>query len=187
MKYFVVLVMTLFSIKLWASPIANQEDKLKAYQLIDTMRHELQFRQHTVKQVNEAYTKTLEAYSILKDQNPEPETLANIKFNHSTPYDLGDVAFGSKKSFVIEMVNTGEIKASDLDVSDLGPHLSFSGGGFPGLGGTCSQSLGQGDSCTLVLELEANRRGVLSTQINLTYDNGLKPKRTKLELSLIHI
>ncbi len=162
----------LLSQNIFASPPADQEkDKFPLYEIINTIEHELRY-QHTKKQVNEAYVKLYEAYNILKDKKPEPETLAKLKFNHSNPFDLGDISKGPR-TFLLEVVNTGNQNATDITPELTDGRIQFKGGGYPGVGGNCTFTLSKGSSCQMVLVFNADKTGTLSEDFRLNYNDGL--------------
>ena len=75
------------------------------------------------------------------------------------------------QSFTV--TNTGEVAATSISESGLSTAFSFTGGSFPGTGGTCSSSLAAGSSCTLNVSFDTASAAAYSSSITLDYDNGV--------------
>lgn len=102
---------------------------------------------------------------------------------------LGRVELGSAVPFQITYSNNGDVPASLLSVTNLQDPFSFSGvnpetvGVFPGVGGTCSDLLAQGQSCTVTAIYRPSLAGLSSSDLVISYNNGLEDKTTSVQLS----
>ncbi len=104
--------------------------------------------------------------------------------------DFGARSFGSTHTQALLVSNNGRSSMTGFSATGIDTPFSFAGGSFPGVGGTCTDSLGAGQSCTLMLEFTAgstfaiheqtltlrfsidSQLVVLTTQVTATSDNG---------------
>jgi hypothetical protein len=88
-----------------------------------------------------------------KEEKKSPASIkVEIKADAAQTYDFGTVASGQKKDVTIDLTNTGEEDATSLGESGLEAPFSIKGGEFPGVGGTCTETLAAGASCQIVIE-----------------------------------
>jgi len=102
-------------------------------------------------------------------------TPAVLTYNEPVnPYDFGQIPIATSAEHVIVVENTGGATAKNvLQVGFTGvPDFQFSGGLYPGVGGSCSDSLGPGDTCTLVVNFTPTVVGGRSDFIDLSYFDG---------------
>lgn len=101
------------------------------------------------------------------------ETLrAQIEVTNSDPLNFGTLAVGTKQTRQLNLTNTGREVASQLNtVRPLNP-FHFSGGSFPGEGGTCQETLAIGESCELMLEFSPLQTGIFTGFISIAYFDG---------------
>lgn len=91
------------------------------------------------------------------------------------PYDFGTRVTGSSTAVLIPVVNTGGVAATSLSGSVLVGDFLFTGGTYPGTGGSCGASLGAGGSCNLEVAFSPMLSGPSSSTLTLTYDDGNVP------------
>ena len=70
------------------------------------------------------------------------------------------------------MTNDGAFSATNVSSDFVTASFRYSGGDFPGTGGSCSDSLGPGESCELYLTFEPARSGEFFEVLRVVYDNG---------------
>ena len=100
-------------------------------------------------------------------------SIAVLEISDGPTYDFGNVAVGSKPSKSFTVSNTGGIEATSISGVSLGSDYQYVGGTYPGTGGSCNAQLVSGSTCTLIVEFEPTASGTLTTDIDLSYDNGL--------------
>ncbi|MCJ8276017.1 MAG: hypothetical protein HRT44_09030, partial [Bdellovibrionales bacterium] len=68
-------------------------------------------------------------------------------------YDFGIAATGGFSDELIYLINAGDLEASGITSSFVAGSetFEFSGGEYPGVGGTCGESLDVGQSCAIVV------------------------------------
>ncbi len=69
----------------------------------------------------------------------------------------------------LTLANQGEQTAEEISVAPLSAPFSFSGGTYPGTGGTCAESLAPNSSCTLVFTFTPTTVGTVTQDFNLFY------------------
>ncbi len=99
-------------------------------------------------------------------------TPAVLTISEADPYNYGSVAVGSTTSHTFTVTNSGGVSATSMNGSGLAAPYTFTGGVFPGTGGTCSSTLAAGTTCTLVVEFAPTVAGVASDQIEINYNDG---------------
>lgn len=115
---------------------------------------------------------------VLSAKAGEP---AKFEFLESTSglYDLGgqDITQG-KKSKMITLKNVGDLSARNISYELQGKTaednmvFSFTGGSFPGIGGTCGNNVSGGEECTVSIDyLALEKDKSYRTFLNLSFDN----------------
>lgn len=87
-------------------------------------------------------------------------------------YDFGVVTNGSSVNFTFTVTNAGGGTATALNENGLAAPFSFSGGAYPGTGGTCAVSLAASATCTMVVTYAPTTLAVHTDQIMLNYNDG---------------
>ena len=68
--------------------------------------------------------------------------------------------------------NTGNAEATGLSAEGLDDPFMFVGVDYPGVGGTCGDSLASGEVCTLVIEFFPPVADFYSENLRIEYNNG---------------
>ena len=97
---------------------------------------------------------------------------ATLTISDGPSYDFGIQATGSNTDFAFTVTNTGGFIASLMSGSGLAAPFEFSGGSYPGAGGTCAANLAAGATCTIVVRFSPIVVGGASDTIQLDYNNG---------------
>ena len=92
------------------------------------------------------------------------------------PYDFGDQAVGSVTEHTFTVVNGGAVSATRIGAAGLAAPFTFTGGSYPGVGGTCGATLASASSCTLTVDFAPSIPGVQSDAIEVNYNNGVLPQ-----------
>ena len=71
------------------------------------------------------------------------------------------------------MSNTGGSPASAIAESTMAAPFAFKGGSFPGTGGTCTATLNESATCTLVVTFSPTAATSYADTITLDYNDGL--------------
>jgi hypothetical protein len=77
---------------------------------------------------------------------------AKLEISDGETFDFGIVAPGAERSHVFTVTNTGKFPAEGMTYS-INPErpFGFVGGHFPGINGTCGNTLAHGERCTMVV------------------------------------
>jgi len=99
---------------------------------------------------------------------------AKLAFSDMPWYDFGDRAVLSASERSISIANSGGATATDFRGSFyLSVHFSFKGGTFPGEGGTCTDSLKAGASCTVVVAFVPQYPGQVEQPLSILFHDGV--------------
>jgi hypothetical protein len=84
------------------------------------------------------------------------------------------VAPGQAQDVTLTVINRGDVEATQMvDLTPHTPSLSFKGGTYPGVGGTCADTLKPGATCDLVVTLVAPASGRQTSLVIIQYYDGL--------------
>jgi alpha-tubulin suppressor-like RCC1 family protein len=104
---------------------------------------------------------------------------AVLTISGSPTYDYGTQANGSSHDATLTVTNSGTITATTVAASGLSTPFSFTGGGYPGTGGTCGTSIPAG-TCTIVVNFTPASTGNYSNTLQMTYFDGTTSQQTNL-------
>ncbi|MBC75935.1 MAG: hypothetical protein CME64_07955 [Halobacteriovoraceae bacterium] len=80
--------------------------------------------------------------------------------------------------------STGGLDVKDIQVTlTTSDPIAYKGGAFPGTGGTCSDSLDKGETCTIVFEYSPVDTNSHAASLNFSYRDDLSPKSFSYTLS----
>lgn len=110
-------------------------------------------------------------------------TFATLAISDGPSYNFGSITVGSSqdKSFVIS--NSGTGTATAIAASGLAAPFAIKGGTFPGTGGTCSNTLAAGASCTFVLSFSPTVATSSADSIVIDYNDGSSAQSSSRDLS----
>lgn len=103
---------------------------------------------------------------------------ALITITEADPYDYGSVTTGATQSHLFTLNNTGASTATGLGESGLAPPFSFTGGSYPGTGGTCGTTLVAAGSCDIQVTYSPAGLGLNSDTITIDYNDGYSAQQT---------
>jgi N-acetylneuraminic acid mutarotase len=110
-------------------------------------------------------------------------TAAVLEFSTGTSFDFGSKAITSSTDQVITLTNTGGVRATSITTSGTATPLIYKGNAYPGVGGTCSDSLGPGATCLIVLNFLPTQATVSSMNLVFAYHNGTSQTGTTLAVT----
>ena len=87
-------------------------------------------------------------------------------------YDFGVVPVSMLRTKILTVTNIGDTDATGITPIDLIPPFEYTGMAYPGAGGTCTDVLGPGQSCTLDLAFRPQQIGLHADTLILAYDQG---------------
>ena len=97
---------------------------------------------------------------------------------------LGATVAGTSIDYVLKIKANGGLSLHDLMVSiETNDPVSFKGGVYPGEGGTCSDSLKSGETCTIVLFYEPVDTASHAALIHFSYRDSLKSYQNTYQVS----
>ncbi|MGE4131026.1 MAG: choice-of-anchor D domain-containing protein [Bdellovibrionales bacterium] len=100
---------------------------------------------------------------------------AQLIIGDGAAFDFGSVQSGSSGQHTFVVENVGKKAAIGLAGSGLHSPFSFSGGAFPGSGGTCGALLQPGSTCTFVVSFLPPSAGSFNDDIEIIYADGPAP------------
>jgi hypothetical protein len=101
----------------------------------------------------------------------EPGGAAVLVLGDAPAFDFPDSALGEVETHGFVLRNQGTVVATSLSASVDATPFSLSGGSYPGLGGTCKDTLAPDDSCVIVLACKPEQWGPVSGMLSVTYDD----------------
>jgi hypothetical protein len=98
---------------------------------------------------------------------------ASLSISDGATYNYGLNGLGSvtSKTFTITNVGTSEATSMADGLALVAPY-SFSGGSYPGTGGTCSTNLDTSLTCTLVVDFSPTSSGTFNDTLEVDYFDG---------------
>jgi len=97
---------------------------------------------------------------------------ALLTISESDPFDFGGVQVGFSNTHIFTVTNTGGAVATSIFESGLAAPFMFSGGAYPGVGGTCTSIITPGSNCTLDIVFSPAALGVSADTIDVGYNDG---------------
>ena len=112
---------------------------------------------------------------------------AVLSLSDSSGYNFGTIATSvdGDKTFTVTHAS-GDVSATNLNITNLNSPFKYKGGSYPGTGGTCptnrtlTKDLG---SCTIVLSMNSTTSGTWSNTFTFSYLNGSDTISTTRSLS----
>lgn len=103
---------------------------------------------------------------------------ARLSLSDDPTFDFGTVEPAELQVGTLTVMNIGGAEATGIAAQALSGPFSYTGGSYPGAGGTCGASLAAGQSCTLDLAYLSAIPGLFEHELALTYDQGPPATRT---------
>ncbi len=124
---------------------------------------------------NHSQAQLKKSLKFLKKANdalePEVES-ALLVISGVDPVSFGTVASGGIINHTFTIVNAGSNDARSIAEVSLSAPFEFSGGGYPGVGGTCASVISSATNCTIVVSFAPTSTGLSVDSIDLSYDDG---------------
>ena len=99
---------------------------------------------------------------------------AVLAISDGPTYDFGTRADGSKTPHTFTVTLTGGVDATALTPGGLAAGFAFTGGAYPGTGGTCTDTLTQATgSCTVVVTFSPASAGPYAGALSIGYSDGV--------------
>jgi uncharacterized delta-60 repeat protein len=98
-------------------------------------------------------------------------------------YNYGTLVTNTSASKTFTVTNSGTATATALAASGLATPFNYTGGTYPGTGGTCSTSLSGSASCTIAIQFLPVATGTFTDTVTLAYNNGVAAASTTENLS----
>lgn len=97
-------------------------------------------------------------------------------------YNFGKQSIGSVNNLTLTLTNTGRSAAANITFGNFSGPFSFKGGSFPGINGTCSNSLQAGSSCTIVVTFLPVALVTSTLHVPITYQDTFNAYDLSLDL-----
>lgn len=163
---------------LWPWPKEEGDLYLDVFSPIE-LYDQLYIRKSTAGNSQYYFDELLGDYQIKCSQSLDTQVKPAILTIDGAPtYNFGTIAVGSKNTHTFTVTNTGATIATSVSGSGLASPFSFSGGSYPGTGGTCSASLDAGSSCTLVVTYSPATSSNDNDALDIAYFDGLTTQTT---------
>ncbi len=104
--------------------------------------------------------------------NDPEDTRAFIEVVGNNPTDFGVHPVGSRIVRALTLTNTGFGPATGLTAHGLDAPFLFVGVKYPGIGGSCTETLEKGDSCTILIEFFPQVASYYTDNLTINYSNG---------------
>ncbi|MBI4508670.1 MAG: choice-of-anchor D domain-containing protein [Deltaproteobacteria bacterium] len=108
---------------------------------------------------------------------------ASLSWSDGPSYDYGLSAVGSTSNHWFTLTNSGDATATQVADTKLASPFTFADGTYPGRGGTCSDSLGGGGSCTVVVRFMPTAPGPAASELAVTYFDGVSNRSASRALA----
>lgn len=109
---------------------------------------------------------------------------ASILISGVNPYDYGNVSVGSPESHIFTINNTGDVSATALTELNLpDSNFGFSGGVFPGVGGSCGATLAAASNCTIEVIFNPASTSAFNATVDISYNNGVNAQNSTLDVT----
>ncbi|HRK07707.1 MAG TPA: choice-of-anchor D domain-containing protein [Pseudobdellovibrionaceae bacterium] len=110
-------------------------------------------------------------------------SVASLSFDLSPTVNFPNATAGASSSMTVVVTNTGQSMASSIAASGVTLPFEFSGGVYPGVGGTCATTLAGGANCTMVLVFGPVSATTSNATLSLGYNNGAAAVNSTLGLT----
>ena len=120
-----------------------------------------------------SYNNGSSAQNATRDVQGTGGTPASLDIAGLDPYDFGTQAISSSTANLFTVTNSGAIQATSLaDGAGLASPFVYTGGSYPGTGGSCGATLNAAASCTIEVAYEPSGAGLSSDTVILNYNDG---------------
>jgi hypothetical protein len=113
-------------------------------------------------------TETQEIQLVASGLGVEPGVL---EFGNAVGVNFGTQARGSKTEQTFTLKNSGKSLVLSLTPAALEAPFSYKGGTFPGVGGTCTDTLAAAASCTFLVEYAPTVTGLAVFKLSVNYSD----------------
>ncbi len=100
-----------------------------------------------------------------------------LQISDGPTFDFQEVSVPGSTTHAFTVTNTGRGDATGITGSGIAGPFDFQGGAFPGGGGTCGDTLGGGEDCTVVVEFAPTALGIFTDTVAVAYDQGADATR----------
>ncbi|MCB9073113.1 MAG: choice-of-anchor D domain-containing protein, partial [Bdellovibrionaceae bacterium] len=97
---------------------------------------------------------------------------AVLSISDGPTYDFGAAVIGTTVNYTFTVTNTGGIDATTITGTGLVAPFTFTGGAYPGTGGTCGATLAAGANCAIVVSYSPTTLTTDTDTIQLNYYDG---------------
>lgn len=98
--------------------------------------------------------------------------IAILSFGLSSETQFSRMMIGEGDQAIITLTNIGTKQAQNITPSLLTGAISYLGNAYPGVGGTCTNTLNAGESCTIFIFTTSLVEGFYAQPLSLSYFNG---------------
>ncbi len=109
--------------------------------------------------------------------------LASLTIQEAPSFTFTDTESGTTNTMLFTLQNNGTGTASNLATMALGGPFSLNGGTFPGLNGTCQNSLEAGVNCSIEVAFSPTTAGDYSDTLTVSYYDGTTSQQTPIDIS----
>ena len=111
---------------------------------------------------------------------PQSQDFALLTVSGGNIYDFGTQPIGSLTDETFTVSNIGKAAATGMNGSFyLSVSYSYRDGAFPGIGGTCTDTLASNESCTVVVQFHPKNSGSAEASIQIGYSDGAAIRTTQ--------
>ncbi len=110
--------------------------------------------------------------TVSKNLTGTGQALAFLSLSDGPTYNYGTKSVGSTTDKSFTVTNLGSANATSVIGTGLVAPYSFKGGSYPGAGGSCTNTIIIGASCTVIVSYKPTATGVTSSNIQINYHDG---------------
>jgi len=108
---------------------------------------------------------------------------AFLSFDVGASYDFGVLPVGGQQNQTITITNTGGYVATGTNEVGLAAPFSFSGGSYPGTGGSCGVNIPAAGNCTIEISFSPVGVSTPTDTLDLQYNNGASVTNSTIAIS----
>jgi hypothetical protein len=129
------------------------------------------------------YTDGLDPQTATRAVTGTAVTPATITISDATTYNFGTFPTGTVHEKTFTLTHTGAFPASGIGGAGLAaPFVFKGGGGFPGTGGSCTNTLSVAATCTIIVTYSPTATGTQTDTIEINYNNGASAQQATRDI-----
>ena len=121
--------------------------------------------------------------SVSRDIQATVVAPALLSLSDAPAHSFGQKPLSSLSEKMLTLSNTGGFAASSVSGAGLAAPFAFKGGAYPGTGGSCTNTLGAGQNCQIVVVYSPTTLGNHLDTLEIAYNDGVANQATTRDIS----